>query len=295
MITRAFTVILLSISAAFAGDNNHLTIVYTSSLSGNMDSCACKSSPKGGLVKRGTAIRNLRKKYSDIVLVDTGDYMPTYIDTLLPEYIIKGYAYLKYDALSFGDQDLDIGVAQFFNLTADLPIISSNMSFISGAHTLPAYRIVKKGGITTAILSIQDPDSFKYALSKTKEEITIEPITSSLNRTVSFVRDKERPDAVILLCHASLQRTIEIEKDLEGIDVIIGGHDQSFTANPINGVRSLIAFAGSNGVRIGIMELDIRGGKISLKSNTFIRPDRTNTKDDKYIRALIDKYRNTME
>lgn len=281
--------------AAYAENVEILAIAYTSSLNGNIDSCACKSSPKGGLIKRGTAVKKLRRKYHNLLLVDTGDFMPSYIDNTLPDYIAKAYEYLKYDAIAFGDQDLDIGIDRFLRITENLPIASTNASFTTAAQTLPGYRISKKGGFTIAVISVQDTESYTYALSATRAGIRIDDIASSVNRTVSFLREKEHPDAVLMLIHSTLIRTIEVEKMISGVDIIIGGHDQSFTEKPVTGDHAVISFPGPNGSRIGIMEIERRNGRISIKNNSFILPDRNNTADDPFIRGLIDDYRNKME
>ena len=290
-----FLIIICAPIEAYTANDDTLAIAYTSSLNGNIDSCACKSSPKGGLVKRGTAIQKMRRIYHNFILVDTGDFMPTYIDNTLPDYIARAYEYLKYDAIAFGDQDLDIGVGRFLRITENLPIVSTNTSFATETQTLPGYRISKKGRLTIAIISVQDNDSYTYALSATRAEVRIGDIASSVNKTVSFLREKEHPDAVLMLIHGTLQRTIEVEKKIYGVDIIIGGHDQSFTNEPVIGDRAVIAFPGPNGSRIGIMEIERRDGRIAMKKNSFILPDRNNTADDPYIRGLIDDYRAKME
>ncbi|HNX59878.1 MAG TPA: hypothetical protein PKK43_12315, partial [Spirochaetota bacterium] len=171
----------------------------------------------------------------------------------------------------------------------------TNSSFATETQTLPGYRISKKGSFTIAVISVQDPDSYAYALSATRAEIRIEDIASSVNKTVSFLREKEHPDVVLMLIHGTLQRAIEVEKSVYGVDIIIGGHDQSFTEKPITGDRAIISFPGPYGSRIGIMEIERRNGQVSMKNNSFILPDRHNTVDDPFIRGLIDDYRNRME
>ena len=129
--------LLLILAAAFplSAETKKMVIVYTNSLNGYLDFCTCKADPKGGLVKRGTILKDLRKKYAntDVYFTDTGDFLPVYTADILPRYIFKAYEYLSYDALTFGDQDLDHGIVQFLAQTGKLPIVDTNVDFIT-AH-----------------------------------------------------------------------------------------------------------------------------------------------------------------
>ena len=84
---------LITVSFAFAGGSgegvaaeNTFSILYTSSLNGNIDGCECKSGPKTGLVKRAHFLRSYDLQRS--VLVDTGDIFDVLPDELLSDLIL---------------------------------------------------------------------------------------------------------------------------------------------------------------------------------------------------------------
>ncbi|MBP8987912.1 MAG: hypothetical protein KBG92_08920, partial [Spirochaetes bacterium] len=65
---------------SWAQDKNRVTFIYTNSLNGMIDACQCAADPKGGLVKRGYAIAQLKTKYPGAVLLESGDFCSYYPD-----------------------------------------------------------------------------------------------------------------------------------------------------------------------------------------------------------------------
>ena len=83
---------------------------------------------------------------------------------------------------------------------------------------------------------------------------------------VNRVRDEESPDAVILLSHNGMDTDLKMAAQVRGIDAIFGGHthDGMPAAVPVSnaGGKTLVTNAGSNGKFLGVMDMDIRGGKL---------------------------------
>jgi sulfur-oxidizing protein SoxB len=83
---------------------------------------------------------------------------------------------------------------------------------------------------------------------------------------VDRVRDEESPDAVILLSHNGMDTDLKMAAQVRGIDAIFGGHthDGMPAAVPVSnaGGKTLVTNAGSNGKFLGVMDMDIRGGKL---------------------------------
>jgi len=83
---------------------------------------------------------------------------------------------------------------------------------------------------------------------------------------VDRVRDEESPHAVILLSHNGMDTDLKMAAQVRGIDAIFGGHthDGMPAAVPVSnaGGKTLVTNAGSNGKFLGVMDMDIRGGKL---------------------------------
>ncbi len=87
-----------------------------------------------------------------------------------------------------------------------------------------------------------------------------------MQQVVDQVRDEENPDAVLLVSHNGMDVDLKMASRVSGIDAIFGGHthDGMPGAVPVSnpGGKTLVTNAGSNGKFLGVMDLDVRGGKL---------------------------------
>jgi 5'-nucleotidase len=77
---------------------------------------------------------------------------------------------------------------------------------------------------------------------------------------------------------------------LPDLDIIVGGHSQTLLKKPRMQGGTVIVQAGANGAHIGILELSVDKGRVSVVSNSFLRPDDRHPEDDPVIRKLITEY-----
>ncbi len=87
-----------------------------------------------------------------------------------------------------------------------------------------------------------------------------------MQQVVDQARDEESPDAVLLVSHNGMDVDLKMASRVSGIDAIFGGHthDGMPGAVPVSnpGGKTLVTNAGSNGKFLGVMDLDVRGGKV---------------------------------
>jgi len=87
-----------------------------------------------------------------------------------------------------------------------------------------------------------------------------------MQAVVDRVRSEESPDLVVVLSHNGMDVDLKMASRVTGIDVIFGGHTHdgmpapSVVENP--GGKTLVTNAGSNGKFLGVMDLDVRNGKL---------------------------------
>lgn len=286
--------VILAAALPLCAAEKTLTLVYTNSLNGFLDYCTCKSDPKGGLVKRGTAFAQLRKEYKDkpVIAVDTGDLFPAYTSDLLAPYLMKAVESLRYDAIAFGDQDLDPSIPRFIQLAEKLPIVNTNLTFMSRtpANPWPGYRIVKSNGVTAAIVAVQTKEAYRYTREITRRSVAVEDPSAAIERALASCA-KENPDIVILLSHCGYDQDLSLAEKLKGVGVIVGGHSQTFIEEPVVQSGRTILQAGTNGSHIGICEITVEGMNVKRIRNRFVTPDMNRPADDQYIRSLIKEYR----
>ncbi len=83
---------------------------------------------------------------------------------------------------------------------------------------------------------------------------------------VDTVRENEKPDVVVVISHNGMDVDLKMASRISGIDVIMGGHTHdgmpapTVVKNP--GGKTLVTNAGSNGKFLGVMDLDVKGGKV---------------------------------
>lgn len=269
--------------------SREFTLIYTGSLNGYLNYCTCKASPKGGLVKRGTVIKSLRKKKGELLLVDSGDFIPVYGDDFLPKYIMRAFTLLSYDAYILGDQELDLGKKALTPLTKGLPFLSYNVSINGSPLPYPSTKLVKKNGITIGICGIIDPSSFRFSLEETKSSVKVSDPVKWANDRAAELR-AQGAEVVLLISHAGFERDKEIEPLLKGIDLITGGHSQTLVDKPFKGKNAYIFQSGPYGAKIGIAQIALTKNGITLVKNEFIHPDMNKPEDDPDVRKLIDEY-----
>ncbi len=83
---------------------------------------------------------------------------------------------------------------------------------------------------------------------------------------VDLVRETEKPDVVVVLSHNGMDVDLKMASRVSGIDVIFGGHTHDGVPAPTvikNRMgKTLVTNAGSNGKFLGVMDLDVRNGKV---------------------------------
>ncbi len=83
---------------------------------------------------------------------------------------------------------------------------------------------------------------------------------------VDQIRASEKPDLVVVLSHNGMDVDLKMASVVSGIDVIFGGHTHDGMPAPTMvknaGGKTLVTNAGSNGKFVGVMDLDVRDGKL---------------------------------
>ena len=87
-----------------------------------------------------------------------------------------------------------------------------------------------------------------------------------LQRLASEIRGKGA-QVVVLLSHNGMDVDLKLASRVTGIDVVLGGHTHDGVPEPVvvsnaKG-RTLVTNAGSNGKFLAVLDLDVRGGRIS--------------------------------
>ena len=89
---------------------------------------------------------------------------------------------------------------------------------------------------------------------------------ADMQKVVDQVRGKEKPGVVVVISHNGMDVDLKMAERVSGIDVIFGGHTHDGMPAPTvvknAGGQTLVTNAGSNGKFLGVMDLDVKDGKV---------------------------------
>ncbi len=120
----------------------------------------------------------------------------------------------------------------------------------------------------------------------------------SMQKTVNEVR-AQGAQLVILLSHNGMDVDIKMASRISGIDAILGGHTHDGVPAPIivknPGGQTLVTNAGSNGKFLGVLDLDVKGGKLVDWRYKLLPIFSKMIKADPEMHSLIQKLRAPFE
>lgn len=244
-----------------------ITIVYTTSVEGEYESCGCPHHPLGGVSKRAKLVEDLKKKEKNLVVIDSGDLffssdaLPFGSNTqwrLKAELIGDSYKIMGVDAIGVGEKDLAMGL-EFLKTQAEkgLKIIATNLSSEKHPWLLP-YLIIEKNHKKIGIISLLQ------GKIKPEEGEIKEPIRA-MDEVINTIRNKT--DLIVLLSHLKPSDEENLLKSRSDIEIIISSHMGYISQKPREVNRKLILSAGNRGKYAGVIRLKFNGkGPYSVRT-----------------------------
>lgn len=245
-----------------------LTIVFTGDTRGELENCHCPKNDFGGFERRFNYINDIKKDTDEILLLDVGDVLPLLNADFTGHKIIynsfiafKAMNLMGYDAMNAGESDLILGEgflqgkAQNFKF----PVISSNI--VNKATGQPFFKpyIIKamKNGLKAGIIGVTNE---RYVINSDNLEVALNK--DMVARYVSEIRGQV--DVLIVLAHIGMPYSIELANSVSGIDVILSGHWDAETQEPIKIGTTIIMPTGYYSRKVGRLDLELDDdGKIS--------------------------------
>ncbi len=115
-----------------------------------------------------------------------------------------------------------------------------------------------------------------------------------LQQVIDEVR-KKGAQAVVLLSHNGMDVDLKLASRVSGLDAIMGGHTHDGVPKPVivknSGGQTLVTNAGSNGKYIGVLDFDVKNGKVRDWRYHLLPVFSNLLKPDAAMTALIDKHR----
>lgn len=133
-------------------------------------------------------------------------------------------------------------------------------------HVFPPYTIKELANSRVAVIGQAFPYTPVANPKRFIPDWTFGINEAELQMLVNDIRNKYQPDVVVLLSHNGADVDIKMARNITEIDIILGGHThdgipQALEIKNAGGI-TLVTNGGSNGKFLGVMDLDIRDGKI---------------------------------
>ncbi|NBC28344.1 MAG: bifunctional metallophosphatase/5'-nucleotidase [Bacteroidetes bacterium] len=256
--------------------NQQLTILYTNDTHARLDPFpenAREFAGLGGIARRANLIKEIRKRQEHVLLLDAGDVFQgtPWFDLYGGEVDLELMSTIGYDAMAVGNHEFDRGLLGLADAAqkASFPLLAANYS----VHKTPLNGVVQRfvtrriAGVKVGIFGlgielqgIVDPKRYGSVQSR-------DPIVWA-NGMVTSLRRYHNCDVIICLSHlgytyeGSRMDDRAIAKQVEGVDLIIGGHTHTFLDSPAEilnpgGTRTLVTQMGHSGIRLGRIDIDL--------------------------------------
>jgi 5'-nucleotidase / UDP-sugar diphosphatase len=319
-----FLVVALAPAALDAKTN--LTILHTNDLhshllgfSPNIDFTPDRvgdDKTVGGWARLATVIKKTRKDRDNPVLViDAGDFLMGslfHLQSRQEAFELRLLKEMGYDMVGLGNHEFDLmpdGLARILTAAqryGQLPaIVLSNAIFDAkspkddGLEKLFAkglvkpYRVLKRAGLKIGFFGLMGKGAAEVA--PFSKPVTFSDPIPAAKKMINILREKEKVDLVICLSHSGLYEDKDksedeiLAKEVKGIDVIISGHTHTKLNAPIKIGETLIVSAGEYGKQIGVMDLSVDSGAVSLENYALLAID-DHIKADENISRKIDSF-----
>jgi 5'-nucleotidase len=243
---------------------------------------------KGGVARRATLVKRVRKENSNTLLLDAGDVFQgtPYFNFFKGEVEYKAMSLIGYDAGTLGNHDFDNGVD---GLVAAMKF--ANFDFVSTNYDVsatPLQNLVKPyvvrtlGGLRIGLfglgispIGLITPENFKGVKYS-------DPVQAARD-VVKTLRERERCTLVVGMSHLGYYTRpregeigdLQVAEQVNGIDFIASGHTHTFMRQPVvakqpSGGNTIIFQVGRSGIYVGRVDLKLSNGKVTAAAGRLL-------------------------
>ena len=184
----------------------------------------------------------------------------------------------------FGPEVLRERVAQMA-----FPVIAANVErAVNGAAEFAPSIVRDIGGARVAFIGITSPIVTRTMPRPFGAGLRFTDALDVLPSAIAEVRDRDRPDLVVVVSHYGFAQEVEIARRVDGIDVILGGHTHDVVTRPVVIGRTIITQSGAHGSYITRLDLDVEHGRVCDFTHHLI-PVLEDGPVDSTVAAVVDE------
>jgi 5'-nucleotidase / UDP-sugar diphosphatase len=261
-----------------------------------------------GLASRATLIQQIREEVmgagGHVLLMDAGD-----VNTGVPQSDLqnaepdfKGMALIGYDVMALGNHEFDkpFHVLEKQQEWAGFPFISANIYHKeSGERLFPSHITREIEGYKITIFGLTTEDTPVKSNPANTAKFTFIPAVEEAKKLVPELR--KNSDVLIALTHmghyenenngADAPGDVTLARQVDGIDLIVGGHTQKPLFQPDIQNGAIIVQAYEWGKYVGRVDLEVHQGKVTLIDYKLIPVNLKNSdvkiEADPYVESVL--------
>lgn len=228
----------------------------------------------GGFARLATAVERARHGHpaGSVILVDAGD---TFGDGLLAN-LTRGEATVRlmnalgYSFMALGNHDFEYTAARtqelqaiaHFPMRAANAIVSATGSPFLGDPTL----VVNAGGIRVGLLAIGYHNTDQTGNKDNTRGLSF---TSGIEAARQYVPAlRARADVIVVVSHQGTAVDSVLAAQVQGIDVIVGGHSHDLIAPPKKIMGTWVVEALSDASALGELTVNVSNGRVTAVRGT---------------------------
>ena len=255
----------------------------------------------GGFPQLATLVKRLRAERPGAILCDGGDTWQGSGTALWTkgQDMIDAAKLLGVDVMT-GHWEFTYGAARVQDVVAHdfagrIDFVAQNVRTADfGDPVFPAYALRPINGVPVAIVG----QAFPYTPIANPRyfvpEWTFGIQEEGLQKAVDEARAKGA-HVVVLLSHNGMDVDLKLASRVSGIDAILGGHTHDAVPQPVRvanrGGATLVTNAGSDGKFVGLLEFDVRDGKVAGQRYRLVPVFANLLAADPEMDALVTKLR----
>lgn len=264
-----------------------ITILHTNDTHSQIDPLPPndRNAGKGGVARRATLVKRIRKENPNTLLVDAGDVFQgtPYFNFYKGEVEYKAMSAIGYDAGTLGNHEFDNGVEALAAALkfAKFDVLSANYD-VTGTlleGRVKRYVVRTLGGIRVGLFGLGISPVALITPANFKGVTFIDPANAA-REVVKKLRGEERCSLVVCMSHLGYFENGErgdslIASQVDGIDFIASGHTHTFMEQPVTqtqpcGAKTLIFQVGKSGIYVGRVDFTFRTGKLVAASGRLL-------------------------
>jgi len=258
----------------------------------DFDDAAKKYGRLGGYAHLTTLIKHMKAQRPGAILMDGGDNWQgtalalwTNAQSMIDAQKIMGIdVFTSHWEATYGKERMLQGIKDLESST-NLEFVAQNIRDTDfGDYVFKPYSMREQNGVKIAIIGQAFPYTPIANPRWMTEGWTFGIDEDNMQQVVNKARS-EGAEVVAVLSHNGMDVDIKMASRVTGIDVIFGGHTHDTTPVPTivknKSGQTIVTNAGTNSLYLGVMDLEVKGGKVKgFKYNLlpvfsdFIEPDK---------------------